>query len=71
MKKKIIGIAALSILPLAALATPAHADPIACPPGQVATLNPADGGWICVNAGGNTNLSEDPVGDKPKGYFAH
>jgi len=59
MKKKFIGIAALG-LSLAGLSLPAHADPIRCPPGQAATLNPSDGGWTCVNAGGNTNLSEDP-----------
>jgi len=57
--KKLIGIAALGLC-LAGLSVPASADPITCPPGQVATLNPSDGGWVCVNAGGNTNLSEDP-----------
>jgi hypothetical protein len=36
------------------------ADPITCPPGQAATLNPSAGGWVCVNNGGNTNQSEDP-----------
>jgi hypothetical protein len=41
---------------------PASADPITCPPGQAATLNPSGGGWICVNYGGNTNHSEDPKG---------
>jgi hypothetical protein len=69
MIKKLIGIAALSLC-FAGLATaPAHADPITCPPGQVSTFNPAEGGWVCVNAGGNTNLSEDSK--KDKGYFQH
>jgi hypothetical protein len=57
--KKLIGIAALGLC-LAGLSVPASADPIDCPPGQAATFNPADGGWVCVNQGGNTNLSEDP-----------
>jgi hypothetical protein len=69
MKKKIIGAAALGLC-LAGLSVPAHADPISCPPGQVATLNPSDGGWTCVNAGGNTNNSEDPKSpNKDKGDF--
>jgi len=67
--KKLFGIAALG-LALAGLPLSAHADPITCPPGQVATLNPSDGGWVCVNAGGNTNLSEDPKNPKAgKGDF--
>ena len=45
-------------------AVSASADPITCPPGQAATLNPSDGGWVCVNNGGNTNNSEDPRNDK-------
>ena len=50
----------------------AHADPISCPPGQAATLNPSDGGWVCVNKGGNANLSENPKSpNKDKGDFAH
>jgi hypothetical protein len=59
MRKIIIGLATLGAL-LAFGATPAHADPITCPPGQAATLNPSDGGWVCVNKGGNTDNSEDP-----------
>ena len=63
-------VAALGILAFSA--APASADPITCPPGQVATLNPSDGGWVCVNAGGNTNLSEDPKNPNAgKGDFAH
>jgi hypothetical protein len=59
--------AALVVLPV----TTASADPITCPPGQVATLNPSDGGWTCVNNGGNTNLSEDPRSpNKDKGDFS-
>jgi len=62
--------AALGLLILSAV--PASADPITCPPGQAATLNPSDGGWVCVNKGGNTNLSEDPKSpNKDKGDFAH
>ena len=61
------------ILSLAALAAPAaaQADPITCPPGQAATLNPSDGGWTCINNGGNTNLSEDPKSpNADKGDFS-
>jgi hypothetical protein len=61
MRKIIIGVAALGAL-LTFGAAPASADPITCPPGQAATLNPSDGGWVCVNSGGNTNNSEDPKG---------
>jgi hypothetical protein len=63
----------ITTLALLTLATPAaHADPITCPPGQAATLNPSDGGWVCVNQGGNTNNSEDPRPDsKDKGDFRH
>lgn len=32
--------------------------PIDCPNGQVATK--VDGGWDCVNRGGNTSNAEDP-----------
>jgi hypothetical protein len=50
----------------------AQADPIDCPPGQAATLNPSDGGWVCVNNGGNTNNSEDPKNPNAgKGDFRH
>jgi len=72
MTKKIIAGVAGSLITLGILAAPqiASADPITCPPGQVAALNPADGGWICVNNGGNTNLSEDPKNPNVgKGYF--
>jgi hypothetical protein len=73
--KKTIGYAfagAASALAILCAVTPASADPITCPPGQVATLNPSDGGWICVNNGGNTNLSEDPKNpNADKGDFAH
>ena len=60
MKKTAIRIAVLSLCLSGLAVAPASADPITCPPGQVATLNPSDGGWVCVNAGGNTNQSEDP-----------
>jgi hypothetical protein len=66
--KKLIGIAALGLC-LAGLSVPASADPLDCPPGQAATLNPADGGWVCINKADNPNLSEDSK--KDKGYFAH
>ena len=73
MKRRIV-IAAISAAALGgALAAPqlASADPISCPPGQAATLNPSDGGWVCVNKGGNTNLSEDPKSpNKDKGDCA-
>jgi hypothetical protein len=50
----------------------AAADPITCPPGQVGTHNPSDGGWTCVNQGGNTNNSEDPRSpNADKGDFQH
>ncbi len=70
--KIIAGTAAL--LGAAVLSAPlsASADPITCPPGQAATLNPSDGGWVCVNKGGNTNLSEDPKNpNADKGDFQH
>ena len=55
----------------AGLTATAQADPITCPPGQAATFNPSEGGWVCVNNGGNTNLSEDPKNpNKDKGDFA-
>jgi hypothetical protein len=69
--KKLIASAFLLGIGLAALPVAAHADPITCPPGQAAVLNPSLGGWVCVNAADNENKSEDPVGDKPKGYFDH
>jgi hypothetical protein len=70
--KKLIGIAALGLCLAGIGAAPASADPITCPPGQVATLNPSDGGWVCVNKGGNANPSEDPKSpNKDKGDFAH
>ena len=69
--KKLATSLALSLCIASLTATAAHADPIACPPGQAATLNPSDGGWVCVNKGGNTNLSEDPKSpNKDKGDFA-
>ena len=72
MKKKLVGIAALGLCLTGLAAAPAFADPITCPPGQVGTLNPSDGGWVCVNKGGNTNLSENPKSpNKDKGDFAH
>ena len=72
MKKKLIGIASLGLCLTGLAAAPASADPITCPPGQVATLNPSNGGWVCVNNGGNTNLSEDPKSpNKDKGDYAH
>ena len=50
----------------------ATADPITCPPGQTGTLNPSEGGWVCVNNGGNTNNSEDPRSPNAgKGDFQH
>jgi hypothetical protein len=60
MRIKIFTAVAVGLFAAAGLATPAHADPITCPPGQEATLNPSQGGWVCVNNGGNTNNSEDP-----------
>jgi hypothetical protein len=55
-RKILIGLAAVGAL-LTFSAAPASADPITCPPGQVATVNPSDGGWSCVNNGGNLNDS--------------
>jgi hypothetical protein len=50
----------------------ASADPIDCPPGQAATFNPSEGGWVCVNNGGNTNNSEDPKNPNAgKGDYQH
>ena len=68
--RKILAVSALT-LALAGLSVPAHADPITCPPGQAATFNPPEGGWTCVNQGGNTNLSEDPKNpNASKGDFS-
>jgi opacity protein-like surface antigen len=58
--RKLLIIAALVAAGIGAAASPAHADPITCPPGQEATANPSEGGWMCVNAGGHGNNSEDP-----------
>ena len=45
----------------------ASAAPINCPGGQIATH---DGGWDCVNKGGNTSNAEDPKNpNKGKGDF--
>jgi hypothetical protein len=45
----------------------ASAAPIDCPGGQTATHN---GGWNCVNNGGNTSNAEDPKNpNKGKGDF--
>jgi len=70
--RKILAVSALALaLALAGLSVPAQADPITCPPGQAATFNPSDGGWTCVNQGGNTNLSEDPKNpNADKGDFS-
>jgi len=71
MRKIILFLFALFVIMISGT-VPASADPISCPPGQAATLNPSDGGWVCVNKGGNTNLSEDPKSpNKDKGDFAH
>jgi hypothetical protein len=62
-------LAAAFAISTAAVAT---ADPITCPPGQVGTHNPSEGGWVCVNNGGNTNNSEDPRNpNADKGDFQH
>jgi hypothetical protein len=38
----------------------------------VGTHNPSEGGWVCVNNGGNTNNSEDPKNpNADKGDFQH
>ena len=58
--KRILTILALALGFLLSSAGFAAADPITCPPGQVGTHNPSEGGWVCVNQGGNTNNSEDP-----------
>ena len=72
MKKNLIRIAALGLCLTGLAAAPASADPISCPPGQVATQNPSDGGWTCVNAGGNANLSEQPNSpNASKGDYQH
>jgi hypothetical protein len=70
--RRIITTLALLAVALLVPAPAAHADPITCPPGQAATLNPSGGGWVCVNSGGNTNNSEDPrPPGKDKGDFRH
>ena len=72
MVKKLVAAAFTGAALLTLTAGPASADPIDCPPGMAATLNPSDGGWICVNKGGNTNNSEDPKSpNKDKGDFRH
>jgi hypothetical protein len=58
--RKLIIIVALVAAGVGAAASPAHADPIECPPGQEAAVNPSDGGWVCVNKAGHGNNSEDP-----------
>jgi hypothetical protein len=58
--KKLLLIVAFAAAGVGLAAGPAHADPITCPPGQEAAHNPSDGGWVCVNKGGNANESEDP-----------
>ncbi|HEX6237692.1 MAG TPA: hypothetical protein VFZ68_10890 [Acidimicrobiales bacterium] len=46
----------------------ASAAPIDCPGGQTATK--VDGGWDCVNRGGNTSNAEDPKNPNVgKGFF--
>ena len=71
MRKIIIGTIAAAALLIGSTMF-ASADPITCPPGQAATLNPSDGGWVCVNQGGNTNNSEDPKNPNAgKGDYAH
>lgn len=71
MRRTIVTIA-LTLGLLAGTAGTALADPIDCPPGQAATLNPSDGGWVCVNNGGNTNNSEDPKNpNADKGDYRH
>ena len=58
------------VIPVTALS--AAADPITCPPGQAGTNNPSEGGWTCVNNGGNANNSEDPrPPNADKGDFRH
>jgi hypothetical protein len=58
--RKLIILVALVAAGVGAAASPAQADPIECPPGQEAAVNPSEGGWMCVNAGGHGNNSEDP-----------
>jgi hypothetical protein len=46
----------------------ASAAPIECPGGQTATK--VEGGWDCVNKGGNTSNAEDPKNpNAKKGFF--
>jgi hypothetical protein len=71
--KKLIASAALGLCFGFGVSGPAWAAPITCPAGQVAVINPSvEGGWSCVNNGGNTNLSEDPKNPNAgKGDFQH
>ncbi|HEX6418651.1 MAG TPA: hypothetical protein VFZ77_09145 [Acidimicrobiales bacterium] len=71
MRKRIIGalVAAAAFATLGVVSSgAASAAPIDCPGGQTATK--VDGGWDCVNRGGNTSNAEDPKNPNAgKGFF--
>ena len=71
MRKRIVAfvLAILAFLTLGiASASTASAAPIDCPGGQTATK--VDGGWDCVNKGGNTSNAENPKNPNVgKGFF--
>lgn len=70
--RRTIATIALTIGLIGGAAGTALADPIDCPPGQTGTHNPSEGGWVCVNNGGNTNNSEDPKNpNADKGDYRH
>lgn len=74
MKRIVVAAAAgvVGVIGVLGVAVPAQADPITCPPGQETAKNPSDGGWVCVNKGGNENESEQPKNkNKDKGDFRH
>ncbi len=71
MRKRLLALAA-SVLAFLALgvvgSTTASAAPIECPGSQTATK--VDGGWGCMNNGGNTSNAEDPKNPNVgKGFF--
>lgn len=66
--KRIIAAIGLGAVLGLGFVSPASAAPIDCPGGQTATKT--DGGWDCVNRGGNTSNAEDPKNpNKGKGDF--
>lgn len=67
MRRRLGALLAAGLM-VGAVAAPAAAAPIDCPPGQEATKT--SDGWDCQNRGGNTSNAEDPKNpNKSKGDF--